>query len=190
VVDRSAERAGTNARRLLQGALQRESTGRVGEASRSACDGVDLDDREHRGTNPGRLSDNACGQGVAVRRSERRGTCCSQGQNVDLKRHVHRVPAEIRGGARALQIDGGDRENDLARLNRVNGSLEWSLGRHGADRDARQRYRKSSNQSDEQRVTYLQFRSLLETRSAPMASRPTLTTCHKRNKNPPDTSTR
>ena len=42
VVDCSAERAGTNARRLIHCALQREAAGCVGEASGSAGDAVDL----------------------------------------------------------------------------------------------------------------------------------------------------
>jgi hypothetical protein len=57
--------------------------------------------------------------------------------------------------ARALPIQKAGRENDLARFNRVNGSLEWSLSRHGAGRDDRQRYREPSNQSDEPQVTNL-----------------------------------
>jgi hypothetical protein len=43
VVDGSAECAGTNARRLVQGDFRREGSRRVCEASRSAGDGVDLE---------------------------------------------------------------------------------------------------------------------------------------------------
>ena len=70
VVDGSAERAGTSARRLIQGAFQRETAGCVGEASRSAGDGVDLDDRERGGARPGRLSGDRGEQGVAVCRGK------------------------------------------------------------------------------------------------------------------------
>src|SRR5262249_2817049 len=82
-VDGSGERAGTNPRRLLQGAFQREAAGCVGEAPRTAGDGVVLDNRECGGTCPGCLSINACGQGVAVCRSEGRRPCPVQLQNVD-----------------------------------------------------------------------------------------------------------
>ena len=73
-------------------------------------------------------------------------------QKVDQHRHVLCVPTEIRGGPCALPSDRTHRENGLARFNRADGSFEWRLSRRGADRDARQRYRESSNQYDEQSV--------------------------------------
>ena len=72
VVDGSAQRAGAHARRLIHRAVQREAAGCVGEASRSAGDRVDLDDRERGGTRPGRLPGDRGEQGVAVCRRE----CC------------------------------------------------------------------------------------------------------------------
>src|SRR5690349_13909492 len=58
------------------------------KTSRSAGDGVDLDDRGHAGTCLGRLSADAGSQGVAVRRSECGSSCCRPRQNVDLPRQV------------------------------------------------------------------------------------------------------
>src|SRR5438046_2849312 len=95
-VDNSAERAAAYARCVIHGALQREGAGRASEASRSAGDRVDLDDRERGGACRGRLSDDGGGQGVAVRRSECCGTSGRHRRKVDRHHDVLSELPEIR----------------------------------------------------------------------------------------------
>jgi hypothetical protein len=104
MVDCPAERAGTNVRTKVQGDVHREAAACASEASRSARDGVDLDEGEQGGRNGvgGPLPHNACGEGVPVRRSERRDPCRIARQNVDLEGRVRCVLAEKRGGARTV----------------------------------------------------------------------------------------